>query len=162
MYRINYQKKYKKLNISKNQKSNILAAYDIILNEKINVNNEEEIDLLEYALFVFNDLYHFIEGGADSKDMFSDEIPNPIALTTDFLIDTPVNDKIEEKSNKVIELIKNNLNENQFEMLYELLKELYVVRKNIFVNNLYMSHTFLKGSLKAKQSLLKSFENKRN
>jgi hypothetical protein len=162
MHRSHYRKNYKKLNISNEQKSNILKSYYIILQEQIIVNNEEEIDLLEYSLFVFNDLYHFIEGGADSKDMFSDEIPNPVALTTDFYIDTTVNNQIEDKANRVTELIKNNLNEEQFEVLYGLLKELYIVRKNIFVDNLYMSHIFLKGTLKTKQSLLKSFENKRN
>jgi hypothetical protein len=150
MLREDYKNNYKKLKITKLQKKEICCYIE----DNLLIYTTEEFDI--GFSDCFNDLFFFILGSGDTKDMFQE---------TDETIVNIKNIKKLILLRKKLELIKNltnylksTLNQDQINELKILLNILYVKPEKYIKNEKYLSNQYIKGKITAQFYLLKEIE----
>jgi len=155
MERNKYQKKYKDLSLSKTQVSelsNYIEDKLMIANNSVFVKNfelERELDgLSNFA----NNLFFYIIGEADTKDIFFDLEEEVVSVI--LIKDINIDDKYKDNIMRFAEELKNTLTEDQYPLLKMSLEQLYVRPRNFVENKYYFKNNYQKSLISAEKYLL--------
>lgn len=139
----NYKNKYKKLNIKKSQ---IIKISDFIEDEMFKMKSNGWID-------TFNDLYWYIIGEADYKDIFSKEEDINVSVLSIKSIE--IEDLKLNLIKKFVSFIKETLDDIQYKEFQKSMKELYVAEKEYIEKEYYLEFNYSTDKISTKYHLLK-------
>ena len=156
MLREDYHKELKKIKLTKNQEEVLSNHLDQAM--ALNIPLEEDL-MAVYDGFVstFNNLYFFIIGDGDCKDMFTDDYEMnyvSVSILTGDYSATNLDSIINLKVNELVSILKKELSNEQIKRLIESLNSLYVTYLQIIEKKTYEKNRYQLGAYKTQKEIL--------
>ena len=154
MFLKNYEKSWHKINLSLSEIEIIGNGIEVFCFNDLDFKQERDDLFIEGIIDTFNDLYWFIIGDGDCKDIFVDENINTTSIKDTIFPDTKYDETIEKRSLSFIKVLKDNLNPSKIRLFSESLKDLYVIDEKYIKEKYYLKNDYQLGKLKTKQKIL--------
>lgn len=154
MFLKNYKKSWNKINLSHSEIDIIGNGIEIFCFNDFAFKQERQDLFIEGVIDTFNDLYWFISGDGDCKDIFIDENINTISIKDTIFPNTKYDETIEKRSLYLIKILKENLKPEKISLFYESLADLYVIDEKYIKEKYYLKNDYQLGKLKTKQKIL--------
>lgn len=154
MFLKNYEKSWHKINLSLSEIEIIGNGIEVFCFNDLDFKQERDDLFIEGIIDTFNDLYWFIIGDGDCKDIFVDENINITSIKDTIFPDTKYDETIEKRSLSFIKVLKDNLNPSKIRLFSESLKDLYVIDEKYIKEKYYLKNDYQLGKLKTKQKIL--------
>lgn len=154
MFLKNYKKSWNKINLNHSEIDIIGKGIEFFCFKDLAFKQERDDLFIEGVIDTFNDLYWFISGDGDCKDIFIDENINTISIKDTIFPSTKYDETIEKRSLSFIKVLKDNLNPTKISLFSESLKDLYVIDEKYIKEKYYLKNDYQLGKLKTKQKIL--------
>lgn len=161
MLRSEYSQYLQKINISEEQEDKLV---EFIENDIFSIKKDSELIQKNMTIYngiidVFNEIYHFIIGEGESKDMFYEDLMDEaISISKGRYPATSLDPIIQDKINLFRKKVKEILTESQFKELVVALKELFITSKKVILLQTYRSNNYQLGHYKTQKELLIELE----